>query len=223
MATIGFIGSGNLGSALARLVAIAGHDVVLSNSRGPETLGERLTRVGPRASAGTVADAAARGDLVVVSTPLRAYRSVPVAPLRGKVVIDTINFDPARDGDYPEITAGRQTASGVLQEHLPESFVVKAFSNMFFKHLATMGRPAGAPDRSTLPIAGDDAEAKRTVATLADEAGFDTLDAGPLAESRRFARGTPAFHAYLDPDGMFTAPGRPASTTALAKLLAAAN
>ncbi|MFD3522430.1 NADPH-dependent F420 reductase [Streptomyces sp. NPDC058653] len=221
MATIGFIGSGNIGSTLARLAVDADHDVVLSNSRGPETLRDLVARLGPRARAATPAEAAAVGDLVVVTIPIKAYRQVPTEPLQGKVVIDTLNYDPARQGHVPEIDAHPTPAHLLLQTHLTGSHVVKAFSNIFFKHLATLGRPSGAPDRSALPIAGDDATAKRAVAALIDSLGYDAYDAGPLAESRRFAPGTPAHHAYLDPAGMFAAPGRPASADDLAKLLSA--
>ncbi|MGW0650845.1 NADPH-dependent F420 reductase [Streptomyces umbrinus] len=220
MTTIGFIGSGNVGSTLARLAIDAGHDVILSNSRAPETLQDLVTQLGPRARAATPAEAAVTGDLVVVTIPIGAYRQVPAEPLQGKIVIDTLNYDPARQGRVPEIDADDTPAHLLLRTHLPGSHVVKAFSNIFFRHLATLGRPAGAPDRSALPIAGDDIAAKRAVATLIDSLGYDTFDAGPLAESRRFAPGTPAQHAYLDPDGMFAAPGRPASADHLAKLLA---
>ncbi|MDT0446267.1 NADPH-dependent F420 reductase [Streptomyces johnsoniae] len=221
MTTIGFIGSGMIGSTLARLAVDAGHDVVLSNSRGPETLHELVMRLGPDARAATPAEAATAGDLVVVTIPIRAYRQVPAAPLQGKVVIDTLNYDPARQGRVPEIAAAGAQAHTLLQTHLTGSHVVKAFSNIFFTHLATLGRPAGASDRSALPIAGNDATAKQAVATLIDSLGYDAYDVGPLAESRRFAPGTPAQHAYLDPAGMFAAPGRPASADDLAKLLAA--
>ncbi|NBE95020.1 NADP oxidoreductase [Nonomuraea sp. KC401] len=221
MTTIGFIGSGNIGSTLARLGVDAGHDVVLSNSRGPETLQSLVARLGPRARAATPSEVATVGDIVVVSIPIRAYRQVPADALQGRVVIDTLNYDPARQGSVPEIDAGDTPAHLLLQAHLTGSSVVKAFSNIFFKHLATLGRPAGAPDRTTLPIAGDDAAAKQAVATLIDSLGYDTYDVGPLAESRRFAPGTPAQHAYLDPAGMFAAPGRPASADDLTKLLTA--
>src|SRR5690348_18323058 len=98
MTTIGLIGSGHIGSTVARLAVAAGHDVVLSNSRGPETLADLVADLGPRARAATPAEAAAAGDVVVVSVPLKAYREVPVEPLRGKVVIDTNNYYPQRDG-----------------------------------------------------------------------------------------------------------------------------
>jgi predicted dinucleotide-binding enzyme len=219
MTTIGFIGSGKIGSALAQLAVGAGHDVVLSNSRGPETLREAVARLGSGAHAATPAGAAAAGDIVVVTIPIRAYRQVPAEPLRGKVVIDTLNYDPARQGSVPEIEAGDTPAYLLLQAHLEDSAVVKAFSTVFFKHLADLVRPPGAPDRSAVPIAGDDAAAKRAVAALVDSLGYDAYDVGPLAESRRFAPGTPAQLAHLDPEGMFAAPGRPATSADLAALL----
>lgn len=219
MTTIGFIGSGKIGGALARLAVEAGHDVVLSNDRGPESLADLVGELGTGARAATPDDAAAAGEVVVVSIPIRAYRQVPAEPLRGKVVVDTLNYDPARQGAVREIEAADVAPWLLLQAHLPDSAVVKAFSTVFFRHLPELARPAGAPDRSTLPIAGDDAVAKKTVADLADSLGFDVHDTGPLAESRRFAPGTPAQLAHLDPDGMFTAPGRPAGLARLTALL----
>ncbi|MFZ4246608.1 NADPH-dependent F420 reductase [Streptomyces griseoincarnatus] len=219
MTTIGFIGSGRIGSALAQLAVGAGHDVVLSNDDGPASLRDLVTRLGSRARAATPAEAAAAGDVVVVTIPVRAYHQVPAEPLRGKVVIDTLNYDPARQGSVPEIENGDTPPHLLLQAHLKDSFVVKAFSTVFFKHLPELARPAGVPDRSAVPIAGDDAAAKTVVASMIDSLGYDTYDVGPLAESRRFAPGTPAQLAYLDPDGMFTAPGRPAGVAELAALL----
>ncbi|WP_433687946.1 NADPH-dependent F420 reductase [Micromonospora carbonacea] len=219
MTTIGFIGSGRIGSALARLAVGAGHDVVLSNDNGLDSLRDLVAQLGSRARAATPAEAAAAGDVVVVTIPVRAYRQVPAEPLRGKVVIDTLNYDPARQGSVPEIENGDTPPHLLLQTHLKESSLVKAFSTVYFKHLPELARPAGAPDRSAVPIAGDDAAAKTVVAGLIDSLGYDTYDVGPLAESRRFAPGTPAQLAYLDPDGMFTALGRPAGVAELAALL----
>jgi predicted dinucleotide-binding enzyme len=219
MTTIGFIGSGNIGSALAQLTVGAGHDVVLSNDGGPESLRDLVARLGSRARAATPAEAAAAGDIVVVTIPIQAYRQVPAEPLRGKVVIDTLNYDPARQGSVPEIEAGDTPPCLLLQAHLKDSSVVKAFSTVFFKHLPELARPTGAPDRSAVPIAGDNAAAKMVVADLIDSLGYDAYDVGPLAESRRFAPGTPAQLAYLDPDDMFSAPGRPATSADLAALL----
>lgn len=133
MTTIGLIGSGNIGSTVARLAVEAGYDVVLSNSRGPETLADLVAELGPHASAATAPEAAAAGDIVVVTVPLSAYREVPVDPLRGKVVIDTNNYYPQRDGHIAELDDESTTVSELLQAHLPESRVVKAFNNTHFK------------------------------------------------------------------------------------------
>jgi hypothetical protein len=191
--TIGLIGSGHIGGTVARLAVAAGYDVVLSNSRGPETLAERVKELGPRARAATPAEAAAAGDVVVVTVPLRAYKSVPVEPLAGKVVIDTNNYYPGRDGTIPELEDGSATVSGLLQQHLGTARVVKGFNNIYFKHLLSLARPSGAGDRSALPIAGDDAAAKATVTAFLDSIGYDAVDAGGLSESWRFERDMPAY------------------------------
>ncbi len=201
MTTIGLIGSGNIGSTVARLAVDAGHDVVLSNSRGPETLADLVSELGDRARAATAAEAAEAGDIVVVTIPLKSYREVPVEPLRGKVVIDTDNYYPDRDGHIAELDDESTTTSELLQAHLPESHVVKAFNNIFAPHLGSLQRPHGDPERSALVIAGDDAEAKRTVADFLDSIGYDAHDAGPLAEGWRYQRDTAA---YVTP---YAAPG----------------
>jgi predicted dinucleotide-binding enzyme len=200
MATIGFIGSGRIGGTVARLATDAGYDVVLSNSRGPETLAELVGELGPHARAATPAEAAAAGDIVVVSIPLRAYQSVPVEPLAGKVVIDTNNYYPQRDGNIPELDEKSLTSSELLQRHLPTSKVVKGFNNIYFGHLGDLPRPAGAPDRSALPIVGDDADAKAAVADFLDAIGYDTVDVGSLAESGRCEPGAPVYGVvYMAP------------------------
>jgi len=191
--TIGLIGAGHIGSQVARLAVTAGHDVVLSNSRGPETLAGLLKELGPQARAGTTEDAAKAGDLVVVTVPLKNYREVPVAPLAGKVVIDTNNYYPQRDGHIPELDDESTTTAELLQEHLPTSKVVKAFNHIQAAHLTTDGLPAGSPNRRALVIAGDDAQAKATVTTLLDQFGFDVVDAGPLREGWRIQRDTPGY------------------------------
>lgn len=200
MTTVGLIGSGNIGGTVARLAVAAGHDVVLSNSRGPETLKELVDELGPRARAATPAEAAAAGDLVVVTIPLRAYREVPAGPLAGKVVIDTNNYYPERDGQFPELDDESTTTSELLQRHLPDARVVKAFNNIFFRHLLALARPAGAADRTALPIAGDDAAAKDSVTAFLDSIGYDAVDVGPLAEGWRFQRDTSAYAALYAAD-----------------------
>ncbi|PWR05439.1 NADP oxidoreductase [Micromonospora acroterricola] len=223
MTTVGLIGSGNIGGTVARLAVAAGYDVVLSNSRGPETLTDLVEELGAHASAGTAQDAAQVGDLVVVSVPLKAYRAVPVEPLAGKVVIDTNNYYPQRDGAFPELDSGEVTSSELLQQHLPESRVVKVFNNIFFKHLDSLGRPAGAADRSALAIAGDDEAAKAEVTAFLDRIGYDAVDAGSLAEGWRYQPDTPAYGTLYSADpGNWDQPA-PGGAEKLRALLAAAT
>src|SRR5512133_2194169 len=161
MATIGLIGAGHIGSQVARLAVQNGYDVVLSNSRGPETLATLVKELGPKARAGTPLEAAQAGDIVVVSVPLKNYRAVPVEPLAGKIVIDTNNYYPQRDGRIPELDNESTTTSELLQAHLPTSKVVKAFNHIYASQITTDGLPAGTPKRRALVIAGDDGEAKK--------------------------------------------------------------
>ncbi|MFY1595256.1 NADPH-dependent F420 reductase [Micromonospora sp. WMMD737] len=200
MTTVGLIGSGHIGGTVARLAVAAGYDVVLSNSRGPETLKDLVEELGPRARAATASEAAEAGDLVVVTIPLKAYRDVPVEPLAGKLVLDTNNYYPERDGRFPELDSGSTTSSELLQRHLPQSRVVKVFNNIFFKHLQALARPTGADDRSALPIAGDDAGAKAEATAFLDRIGYDAVDAGILAESWRYQPDTPAYGTIYSAD-----------------------
>ena len=191
--TIGLIGAGKIGSQVARLAVANGYDVVLSNSRGPQTLSALVAELGPKARAATPEEAAKAGDIVVVTVPLKAYRSVPVAPLAGKVVIDTNNYYPQRDGHIPELDNETTTTSELLQAHLPTSKVVKAFNHIYAAELTTHGQPRGSKHRRALVIAGDDRDAKAVVAHLLDQFGFDAVDAGPLAEGWRIQRDTPGY------------------------------
>jgi 8-hydroxy-5-deazaflavin:NADPH oxidoreductase len=193
MPTIGLIGAGHIGSQVARLAVASGYDVVVSNSRGPESLAPLVAELGSRARAATPEAAAQAGDIVVVTIPLKAYRTVPVEPLKGKVVIDTDNYYPQRDGRIPELDSESTTTSELLQRHLPESKVVKAFNHIYAAQLTTDGRPAGTPNRRALVIAGDDRDAKAQVARLLDQFGFDAVDAGPLSEGWRIQRDTPGY------------------------------
>ncbi len=193
MTTIGLIGAGHIGSQIARLAAKSGYNVVLSNSRGPETLSALVTELGSKARAATVQDAAKAGDIVVVTIPLKNYRSVPVEPLAGKIVIDTNNYYPQRDGHIPELDNESTTTSELLQAHLPTSKVVKAFNHIYAADLTKDGQAAGTRDRRALVIAGDDPDAKATVTHLLDQFGFDTVDAGPLKEGWRIQRDTPGY------------------------------
>jgi predicted dinucleotide-binding enzyme len=193
MKTIGLIGAGHIGSQLARLAVTHGYDVVISNSRGPETLTPLVSELGPKARAATPTEAAQAGDIVVVTVPLKNYKEVPVAPLAGKIVIDTNNYYPDRDGHIPELDNESTTTSELLQAHLPSSKVVKAFNHIYAAALTTDGQKPGTENRRALAIAGNDAAAKAVVARLIDEFGFDTVDIGPLAESWRIQRDTPGY------------------------------
>ena len=191
--TIGLIGAGHIGSQLARLSVQHGYDVVVSNSRGPETLKDLLQELGPHAHAGTPLQAAEAGDIVVVTIPLKNIDHVPVAPLAGKIVIDTNNYYPQRDGHIRELDREETTTSELLQRRLPDSKVVKAFNHIYAAELTTHGQPAGTSNRRALAIAGDDAESNGLVAELIDRFGFDVVDIGPLSESWRIQRDTPGY------------------------------
>jgi predicted dinucleotide-binding enzyme len=193
MKTIGLIGAGHIGSQVARLAVRNNYNVVISNSRGAGTLSALVAELGPRARAATPADAAKAGDIVVVTVPLKNYRAVPVEPLAEKIVIDTNNYYPERDGHIVELDNESTTTSELLQAHLPTSKVVKACNHIYAAALTTDGQPAGTNNRRALAIAGDDPGAKATVTRLLDQFGFDTVDAGPLKEGWRIQRDTPGY------------------------------
>jgi len=198
MTTIGLIGSGHIGSQLARLAVARGYDVVLSNSRGPETLQGLIDELGEHARAATPAEAAAAGDIVVVTTPLAAEATLPVEELAGKIVIDTNNYYPQRDGHIPELDDESTTVAERLQKVLPTSKVVKAFNHIGARELTSQSQPAGTEDRRALIVAGDDAVARERVAALIDEFGFDPVDIGELSEGWRAQRDTPAYVKRYD-------------------------
>ncbi|UBU09403.1 NADPH-dependent F420 reductase [Nonomuraea gerenzanensis] len=191
--TLGLIGSGMIGTSLARLAVAAGLEVILSNSRGPQTLAALVAGLGGRARAATPAQAARAADLVVAAIPLKSFARLPAEALAGRTVLDTANYYPERDGHLPELDAGELTSSALLQRHLARSHVVKAFNTITPHQLRTLARPSGAPDRSALPIAGDDAGAKAAATRLLDMLGFDAVDLGPLAESWRSEPDTPVY------------------------------
>jgi 8-hydroxy-5-deazaflavin:NADPH oxidoreductase len=193
MRTLGLIGAGHIGSQVARLAVKNGYDVVVSNSRGPQTLADLVRELGPHARAATTEEAAKAGDIVVVTIPLKNLSDVPVTPLAGKIVIDTLNYYPQRDGHIADLDNEKTTTSELVQAHLPASKVVKAFNHIYAAELTTHGQPAGSPDRRALAIAGNDAHAKTEVAALLDQFGFDTVDVGPLGESWRIQRDTPGY------------------------------
>jgi 8-hydroxy-5-deazaflavin:NADPH oxidoreductase len=193
MTTIGIIGSGHVGSNLGRAAIAHGYDVVLSGSGQPDAVRALAAELGPEARAATAGEAAEAGDFVIVATPITAVDSIPVEPLRNKVVIATINYFPQRDGHIAEIDDGIVTVPGVLQRHLPDSRVVRAFSMLDAADMSGDGHPAGDPKRRAIAIAGDDPAAKQLVSGLIDEFGFDVVDLGGLAESWRVDPGQKGF------------------------------
>ena len=198
VSTIGIIGAGHIGSTLAKLAIDHGYRVVIANSRGPETLTDVVAGLGEGATAATAEDAASAADVAVVTIPLKNIGSVPAEPLAGKVVIDTDNYYPQRDGRIASLDDASATTAGLLQEHLPESKVVKAFNHIMFSDLASQGVPAGTADRRALSIFGDDADSRRLVSAIIDEFGFDVVDGGDLSESWRSERDQPAYVARFD-------------------------
>lgn len=191
--TVGFIGSGMIGGSLARLAVAAGLDVVMSNSRGPETLAELVTELGEQARAATPQEATTAGDVVAATVPLGVYRKLPADALAGKIVIDTMNYYPQRDGRIAELDSGEIPSSELLQRHLANSRAVKALHNLDWIRLYSRARPAGAPDRSALPVAGDNPAAKAEIIRLMDVLGYDAVDIGTLADSWRCEPHAPVY------------------------------
>lgn len=189
---IGIIGSGSIGATSARLLAVAGHDVALANSRGPETLAGLVGELGDRARAETVEGAASFGDVVLVAIPFRRYTDLPAAQLTGKIVIDAGNYYPNRDGHDAALDTDETTSSELLAELIPEARVVKAFNTLYWEHLRDNAAPAAGAERRALFIAGDDREAKDRVAALIADIGYAPVDVGSLAEGgRRLQPGAP--------------------------------
>jgi len=223
-----------IGSTLARLAIAAGIDVVMSNSRGPDSLTDLIDELGVHAHASDPAGAAQEGDLVVATIPLHAYKELPVDALAGKTVIDTMNYYPDRDGRIARLDADEVTSSELIQRHLSRSSVVKAANNIVFQHLWNLARPAGTADRSALPIAGDDESAKLRVAELLDRLGYNVVDTGSLADSWRMEPNTPVYckpymavpPASLPPEDLqpwiFQSQAIPAPATSIKDLMASA-
>lgn len=191
--TIGIIGSGNIGGALARAFTRAGHRVVIANSRGPASLAPLIAELGELATAGTVEQAAQAGDLVVVTIPLGAVTSIPSTLLDGRIVIDTNNYYPARDGHIAELDDESLTTAEYVARHVAGATVVKAFNHIPALHIAEHAQPAGTPDRRALMVYGDDAVAVERVSALVEQLGFDAVNGGGLAESWRIQRDTPGY------------------------------
>jgi len=200
---IGIIGAGNIGGTLARRLAPLGHQVSVANSRGPESLAAFARESGARAV--TVEEAARAGDVVIVSIPLKNIAGLPRDLFKGVpdsvVVVDTGNYYPRqRDGRIDPIERGATEARWVADQ-LGRP-VVKAFNNIYARHLLERGKPKGTAGRIALPIAGDDPRAKEVVTRLLDELGFDAVDGGGLDESWRQQPGTPVYGTDFDAAGV---------------------
>ncbi|MFE4948638.1 NADPH-dependent F420 reductase [Leifsonia sp. NPDC056665] len=193
---VGIVGVGYLGSNLARLCVAAGADVLLANSRGPESLTPIVEELGSRASAADITAVGQESDLVVVAIPFGKYASLPPSALSGKVVVDAMNYFASRDGQMPALDSGETTATALVQSHLSESVVVKAFNNIDFLRLSALARPDGHPERTALPVAGDTEEGVGTVGAFMEKIGFDPEYIGDLSESWRIEPGSPA---YVEP------------------------
>jgi predicted dinucleotide-binding enzyme len=193
MTTVGIIGAGHIGSTLATGLVARGYDVVIANSRDPETLDGLVGRLGGKARAATAAQAAAAADWAIVTVPLKALGDIPAEPLAGKVVLDTCNYYWERDGHVPALDEGTATTSQLVQEHLAGAKVVKAFNHIRSDEILTDGSPAGTEDRRALALAGDDADAVALVTALYDDFGYDAVNIGPLSESWRVERDRPAY------------------------------
>ena len=180
---IGIIGAGSIGGTAAKLFAEATHQVALSNSRGPASLASLVQELGPRVRAATTEEAAKFGEVVLVAIPFGKYQTLPAASLRGKVVVDAMNYYAERGG---RIEFGDLTSTELVARFLSGARVVKAFNTMYFKTLATQGRrDAPVDDRLALFLAGDNADAKRVVSRLIEEIGFAPVDTGSLHHGGR--------------------------------------
>ena len=212
---IGIIGAGNIGGNLTRRFTKLGHEVYVANSRGPETLADLARETGAKAV--TPKEAARKGEVVIVTIPEKNIPKLPrdlfadTSP--NAVIVDTGNYYPQRDGYLADIESGT-TESRWVSQQLGRP-VVKAFNNIYAKHLLERGKPRGAAGRIALPVAGDDKRAKDVVIKLLDEMGFDGVDAGGLDESWKQQPGTPVYAADFDAAGVRRAldqanPERPA-------------
>jgi 8-hydroxy-5-deazaflavin:NADPH oxidoreductase len=193
MTTIGVIGAGHIGRSFSLAAIAKGHEIVIANNSGPETLGELLAELGPKARAARAADAAEAGEFAIVAIPMAGADALPGEQLAGKAVLTTCNYFAQRDGPIVEIDSGNVTVPEYVQARLPTSKVVRAFNHLDAAAIATDGTPAGTPNRRALGYAGDDPGAKALTADLYEEFGFDAVDVGGLADAWRLDVDQPTF------------------------------
>ena len=192
--TIGILGAGRVGTAIARRAIAAGYAVKIATSKSPAEIALLLEIMVPGAVAATAQDVIAESDIIILALPLSKYRQLQPELLAGKIVIDAMNYWALTDGTLAEFETGT-SSSEVIQKFLSQSRLVRSFNHMGYHEIDEEARPSGDPQRRALAIAGNDAEARRQVAGFIDRIGFDPVDAGLLIESRMFDTGTPVFGA----------------------------
>lgn len=193
---IGIIGAGFMARSIAAHALKAGHEVMLSNSRGPETL--RSAAASLKCKIGTVEQAADFGNVIFLAFPIGAYKAISPAHFARKILVDLNNYYPERDGEIAELSNGNLPTSMLMAQHFKDAIIVKAFNAILVNHLNTSGSPPGTPGRRAIPIAGDNIGAKRVVADLIEQFGFDSVDIGRLEESWRIERARPAYCIPFD-------------------------
>ena len=203
---LGIVGAGYIGRAVARLAVAHGHEVMISNSRHPRTLASAMVAI--RCNIGFAADAAQFGELTLLAVPFFAIPDLDPAAFAGRIVMDACNYYPGRDEAVPALDQAATTTSAIVQRHLPDAKIVKAWNAILERDIEPDAAPTGTLGRRALPIGGDDAEAKQRVTALFDDLGYDIVDAGPLAEGWRFERAQPAYCLKLDRAGLEAALAR---------------
>ncbi|MBA4123429.1 MAG: NAD(P)-binding domain-containing protein [Acidobacteria bacterium] len=180
---IGIIGAGNIGANAAKLFVKAGHEIAIANSRGAETLKDLVAELGENAQAVSIEEAAKFSEIVFISIPFGKYQTLPPNAFDSKIVVDSNNYYPDRDGSFTELDENKTTSSEMLAEHLRGARIVKGFNTIWFEHLKTQGDMSlPSEERRAIFIASDDAEAKKTVARLIEEIGFAAVDTGDLRD-----------------------------------------